>query len=110
MVKSHHSERNDKNGKSRTFVESETVPVQYKRLASMGKVSVDIINKLYDPIDAINRFINLALQSVEEDSQSRQFLLESKSGIRKMSSLLNELNIYAGKLEKEMRVILEANE
>ena len=75
---------------------------EYKRLISMGRNSLDIINELYNPIDAVNRFINLALQHIEEDSQSRQFLLESKSGVRKMSGLLNRLNNYAKKMEKEM--------
>lgn len=68
----------------------------------MGKNSVTIINELYNPIDAINRFINLALHHIEEDSQSRQFLLDSKSGVRRMSALLKRLNNYAKRMEKEM--------
>ena len=75
---------------------------QYSKLASMGKISVDLINKMYNPVDAAYRFVNLALQRIEEDSQSRQFLLESKSGLRKMSTLLKKLNNYAKKIEKEM--------
>ncbi len=75
---------------------------EYKRLISMGRNSVDIINELYNPIDAINRFLNLALQHIDEDSQSRQFILDSKSGVRKMSSLLKRLNNYAKRMEKEM--------
>ena len=82
---------------------------KYKRLASLGKVSVKVINELYKPADAINRFINLTLQHTEEDSQGRQFLLESKTGIRKMSVLLNKLNLYATKMEKEIRKILLTN-
>jgi len=82
---------------------------QYKRLATMGKISSNLINELYNPIDATNRFINLALQSIEEDSQGRQFLLESKTGIRKMSALLERLNKYAKKIEKEITKALEAN-
>ena len=74
---------------------------RYKRLASMGKVSVDIINQMGSPIDSINRFINLALQTMGENSQSRQFLLESKQGIRKTSHLLKRLNDYAKEIEKE---------
>lgn len=73
----------------------------------MGRASVDIINELYNPIDAINRFINLALLSLGEDSQSRQFLLESKRGIKKTSHLLKRLNKYAKKLEKEIFEISE---
>jgi hypothetical protein len=77
----------------------------YDRLASMGSASMNIINKLFTPIDATNRFLNLALQTVEEDSQSRQFLLESKMGLRRMSSLLKRLNTYAKKMEKEFDAI-----
>ncbi|MFA5145929.1 MAG: hypothetical protein WC515_00900 [Candidatus Omnitrophota bacterium] len=81
----------------------------YKRLASIGKVSVDIINELYSPIDTINRFINLALHTVGEDSQSRQFLLESKEGIRKTSVLLKRLDSYAKEIEKEISEIIAKN-
>ena len=76
----------------------------------MGRRSVNIINELYNPIDAINRFINLALQHIEEESQSRQFLLESKSGVRRMADLLNKLRNYAKKMEKEMIRITEFDE
>lgn len=75
---------------------------QYKRLASMGKVSKRIINELSNPIDATNRFINLALQTVDENSQGRQFLLESKQGIRETAHLIKRLNNYAKKIEKEI--------
>ncbi len=82
-------------------------PREYKRLSSMGKISVGLINEMYTPIDAANRFINLALQTVGDGSQSRQFLLESKEGIRKTSALLRRLNNYARKIDKEIRNILE---
>ena len=75
----------------------------------MGEISKGIINELYSPIDAVNRFINLALHSIEENSQSRQFLLESKQGILKTSQLLKKLNSYARKIEKEIRDITEKN-
>ena len=76
----------------------------------MGKTSAGIINELYNPIDAINRFINLALQSLAEDSQSRQFLIESKKGIRKTSVLLKRLNNYVKRIEKESHKISITND
>ena len=76
----------------------------------MCKVAAQTINRLYYPIDAINRFINLALQSIEDDSQSRQFLIESKQGIRKTSSLLKKLNHCAKKLEQEIQKISRLDE
>lgn len=81
-----------------------------KRLASMGEISKGIINDLYSPIDATNRFINLALQSIDENSQGRQFLLESKEGMRKTSMLLNKLNQYARKMEQEFLDIAKKDE
>jgi cob(I)alamin adenosyltransferase len=78
---------------------------RYDKLASMGKVSKDIISKLYSPIDAMNRFMNLALQNTDEDSQSRQFLLETKLGLRRMSLLLQKLDMYTRRIEEELNEI-----
>ena len=80
-----------------------TAVKRYRRIDYIGKRSVDIINEMYSPIDSINRFINLALDTIGENSQSRQFLLESKQGIRKASALLKRLDDYAKKLEKEFK-------
>ena len=83
---------------------------RYRRIASLGKISTSIINEIYTPIDSINRFINLALQTMGEDSQSRQFLLESKQGVRKTAKLLRRLNNYAKRMEKEFQEIAKDNE
>lgn len=74
-----------------------------KRLASMCRAYAEIIDELYNPIDSINRFINLALQNIGDDSQGRQFLLESKNGIRKTSLLLRRLNTHNKRMEKHIR-------
>lgn len=78
---------------------------KYEKLASMGKMSRNIINSLYSPIDAMNRFLNLALQNIEEESQSRQFLLETKLGLKRMSALIGKLDVCADKLEKEVNEV-----
>ncbi len=78
---------------------------RYKRVAGIGRISIGIINDISGPIDAVNRFINLTLQTVGENSQSREFLLESKAAIREVSALLKRLNNYAKKLDKEISEI-----
>ena len=78
---------------------------RYKRLASMGKMSQDIINSLYSPIDAMNRFLNLALQNIDEDAQPRQFLLETKLGLKRMSVLVDKLDDYSKKIEREFNEV-----
>lgn len=97
MIKSSNRRRNNNNHKNGNGSK------QFRKLVSMGEVTKGIINELYNPIDASNRFINLALQAIGENPQGRQFLLESKEGIRKTSFLLKRLNNYAKKIEVEIR-------
>jgi len=76
-----------------------------KKLFTIGETAKSVLGELNNPVDATNRFINLALNSVGEDSQSRQFLLESKQGMRRISALLKRLNSYADKMEREITKI-----
>ncbi len=75
------------------------------KLVSMGRISINLINELASPIDSINRFINLALQTAGEGSQSRQFLLQSKEGVHQTSLLLQQINSYAKRIEQELQEI-----
>ena len=79
-----------------------------KNLPLMCKAAIKTVNQLYNPIDAINRFINLALHSLEEGSQNRQFLIDSKRGIRKTSLLLRRLTNYTKRIEREVSKIKES--
>ena len=90
--------RNNNNGKNRL-----------KKLSLMGKRYRGIIGEISNPIDSTNRFINLALNTVGDNSQSRQFLLESKQGIRKTAVLLKRLNDYSQKIEKEILEMAKAS-
>lgn len=83
---------------------------RYKKLVSIGEMSKEVLSDISSPIDATNRFINLALQSIGENPQGRQFLIESKEGIRKTSILLQKLNQYAEKMEAEIREIADTEE
>lgn len=85
--------------------EVKLIQERYRKLASLGKISVGIMNEICGPIDSVNRFINLTLQTIDENSQGREFLLESKEAIRKTSVLLKRLSNYAKKIEKEIREI-----
>lgn len=103
MVKYTSPGNNRVNGKRPTLTNNKTN--RHKRLISMCKRSMEIINDICIPIDVTNRFINLTLQTIEENSQSREFLLESKRSIRKTSNLLRRLNCYAKEIEREISEI-----
>ena len=79
--------------------------IRFRSVASMCKTATAIISQLYNPIDTSNRFINLALQSLEEDSQSRQFLIDSKHEIRRASILLKRLIIFTKEMEEQLQRI-----
>ncbi len=80
-----------------------------KKLTLMGRKYRGIISEISNPIDSTNRFINLALNTVGDNSQGRQFLLESKQGIRKTAVLLKRLNDYSQKIEKEILEMAKTN-
>ncbi|PIU41938.1 MAG: hypothetical protein COS99_02880 [Candidatus Omnitrophica bacterium CG07_land_8_20_14_0_80_42_15] len=106
MVKYNPSKRNTKI-KSSNRNASKDLTRRYNKLVSLRRDSAGIISELCNPVDAVNRFLNLALEHIEENSQTRQFILESKVGVRKMATLLKRLDIYARKMEKEMRKLAE---
>ena len=85
------------------------ISARCKKLESSRRASMDIINRLFTPIDTTNRFINLALHHIDEGSQSRRFLLESKLGVRTMETLLKELDAYAKKMEAEISEIKKSS-
>ena len=75
---------------------------RYKKLSLMSREYKGIINKISNPVDSTNRFINLALNTIGDNSLGRQFLLESKQGIKKTAALLKRLNDYSLKMEREI--------
>ena len=83
---------------------------KYKKLSLMGERYRGIISEISNPIDSTNRFINLALNEVGDSSQGRQFLLESKQGIKKTAMLLKKLNDYTQMMEKEILEIANESE
>lgn len=83
---------------------------RFKKLSLMGKKYNGIINEISSPIDATNRFINLALHSIGDNSQGRQFLLESKQGIKKTLTLLKRLDNYSKKIENEFLDIISKSD
>ncbi len=83
---------------------------RFKKLSMMGKRYKDIISEISNPVDSTNRFINLALDTVGDNSQGRQFLLESKQGIKKTAALLKRLSDYSLKIEKEVLEMAKTGE
>ena len=65
-------------------------------LVSLGKLASHLAHELNNPLDAIRRFINLAIDHVGPDSPARQFLLKAKQGIRRSIQVIRGLLELSG--------------
>jgi len=60
-------------------------------MAAIGKLACNLAHELNNPLDAIRRFVNLALDHVLEDSLAREYLLKAKQGIRRSVQVIRGL-------------------
>lgn len=65
-------------------------------LVSLGKLASHLAHELSNPLDAIRRFINLAIDHVGQDSPARDFLLKAKQGIRRSIQVIRGLLELSG--------------
>ncbi len=65
-------------------------------LAAIGKLALNLTHELNNPLDAIRRYVNLALeQSLMEDGLTKEYLLKAKGGIRRAIRVIRHLIHYA---------------
>lgn len=60
-------------------------------LVTVGKLSSHLAHELNNPLDAIRRYVNLALEQSMQDSLSREYLLKAKKGIRRAIHVIRGL-------------------
>ena len=84
---------------------------QEEPLVSLGKLASHLAHELANPLDAIRRFVNLALDQVEPDGLAREYLLKVKQGIRRSVQVirgLRELSSVTAKSRKAKQVELHS--
>jgi len=64
---------------------------QQDSFVSTGKLASHLAHELNNPLDAIRRFVNLALDESLEDSLTREYLLKAKKGIRRAVNVIRGL-------------------
>ncbi|MDA9101190.1 GAF domain-containing sensor histidine kinase [Omnitrophica bacterium] len=67
-------------------------------LVSVGKLATNLTHELNNPLDAIRRYVNLALDQSLEDSLTREYLLKAKKGIRRAIGVIRGLLHYSREL------------
>ena len=68
---------------------------QQEPLVSVGRLASNLAHELNNPLDAIRRFVNLALDQVLEDSLAREYLLKAKKGIRQSIQVIRGLLCFS---------------
>ena len=63
----------------------------HKKLSSLGKFVGGVVHELNNPLDGVIRYINLSLDSMSEDDVSREYLLEAKKGIKRITKFVRSL-------------------
>lgn len=69
---------------------------QQELLVSLGKLASHLAHELTNPIDAIRRFVNLALDQVPHESPARDYLIKAKRGIRRSVQVIRGLLELSG--------------
>ena len=62
-----------------------------ERLASLGKLAGGIAHEFNNPLDGIIRYTNLCLEHVKDDDIVREYLLEMKQGLKRMTNIVKSL-------------------
>ena len=75
----------------REMVELKELLRSQEPMAAIGKLACTLAHELNNPLDAIRRFVNLALDQVMEDSLAREYLVKAKQGIRRSIQIIRGL-------------------
>ncbi len=62
-----------------------------KKLSSLGKFVGGVVHELNNPLDGVIRYINLSLDAMGEDDVSREYLLEAKKGLSRITKFVRSL-------------------
>ena len=103
--------RNENQELQNTMRELKETLRQEEPLVSLGKLASHLAHELANPLDAIRRFVNLALDQVEPDGLAREYLLKVKQGIRRSVQVirgLRELSSVTAKSRKAKQVELHS--
>ncbi len=73
------------------------------RLASLGKLAARVAHELNNPLDGIQRYINLALRTLDESTEPKvaSYLSESRTGIKRMAQIIGDLLEFSRSTEGE---------
>jgi signal transduction histidine kinase len=66
---------------------------QAERLMAIGKVAGKVAHELNNPLDGIQRYVNLSLRILEQDQpdKAKEYLTHCKTGLQRMAQIISEM-------------------
>jgi len=78
-----------------------------EKYASVGKLAAGVVHEVNNPLDGIIRYANILLNEMEGDSLAREYMLEIKKGLNRITDITKSLlefshqvNCHASKIKK----------
>lgn len=62
-----------------------------KRFSVLGRLAGNVAHEINSPLDGVIRYVNLALESVQEDSAAREYLLQARQGLTRIAGTVRSL-------------------
>lgn len=80
---------------------------QEKSNLTVAMFAAGVAHELANPLDAVGRYVNLALERAMGDPVTREYLLKAKKGIFKTGLAMNELVAYSRQCHGHPAKIIE---
>ncbi|MDD5668861.1 MAG: GAF domain-containing sensor histidine kinase [Candidatus Omnitrophica bacterium] len=68
---------------------------EFEKLASVGKVAAGIVHEINNPLDGIIRFTHILLVHLDNNPTARDYLLEIKKGLDRITKITKSLLIFS---------------
>ena len=80
-----------------------------EKFSAIGRIAAGLVHELSNPLDAVNRYANLMLGLVPAEGHLRDYLLQIKAGLNRMTTTVRTLGHFA-RLPSDHRLVLSINQ